>query len=100
MGEVTVLPDAVRAAMSEFDDINGTLRDGLRRLDSEVEELLSSGWRGEAASFFRDHYQEMKNHAGYIVDDAAAISESVVAAIAEYERTDGNTAVSVSSHRV
>ena len=95
-----MLPDAVRAAMGEFGQINGTLRDGLRRLDSEVEELLSSGWRGEAACFFRDHYQEMKNHAGYIVDAAAAISESVVAAIAEYERTDGETSASVSSHRV
>lgn len=95
-----MLPDAVRAAMKEFDQVNGTLRDGLRRLNGEVEELLSSGWRGEAASFFRDHYLELKNHAGYIVDDAAAISESVVAAIAEYERTDGKTSATVSSHKV
>lgn len=95
-GEFYVDPEAVRGAVSELNDIHGSISAGLRSVSGEIDGLLSSGWSGAAADFFRDHYDEFTRHAQHIVEDAEAIAGLVSEAVRDSGSTDEKSAVTIS----
>jgi WXG100 family type VII secretion target len=84
--------DAVSAAVGEFRSIANELRDGLRQVVTAADEVVDASWRGEAASAFRVEWDEFRESAQSIVEDADAIADLVAYSVKAYVAEDDSSA--------
>ncbi|MDV3215713.1 WXG100 family type VII secretion target [Mycobacterium avium] len=84
--------DPVMAAVGEFRSIADELRDGLRQLVSEANEVVDGSWRGEAASAFNREWDEFHDAAKAIVADADTIADLVAHSVNLYVSEDETSA--------
>jgi WXG100 family type VII secretion target len=75
-GELHIESDAVLAAADEFRSIADTVREGLQQLVSSANDVVDGSWRREAASAFNREWDEFRDAAKAIVEDADTIGRS------------------------
>ncbi|WP_299575266.1 WXG100 family type VII secretion target [uncultured Williamsia sp.] len=79
MSELAVTPAEVTSASNGIRSAADTLDDRVRALTSRVEELLGSGWKGQAADAFRRDWEQWLHGAKDVVgglDSMAALLAS------------------------
>ncbi|MEU4416472.1 WXG100 family type VII secretion target [Nocardia salmonicida] len=90
--ELLVDSAAIKAAAGSLTGINDSLDAGLRSVVSDIEQLLSGGWRGQAADSFRTLYQEGRAKFEQLMTDASSIMEAVPVAVDTFTDSDNSHA--------
>lgn len=93
--EVVVTDLAVASA--RLADARQRLQDGLSAVDLSVDQLMGSGWKGGAASAYRNEWDKWHSGAGQIIRGLQSMSESLKAAGDQYASSDQQGAEAVGS---
>ncbi|BBZ58455.1 WXG100 family type VII secretion target [Mycolicibacterium phocaicum] len=73
------------------------LQDGLSHVDLSVSQLLTSDWKGDAASAFRKVWDQWHNGAGQVVQGLQAMSSLLSVAGQQYGNADAQGGAAISS---
>lgn len=90
--ELRVHTDTLGSASDQLQSIADELRDGLRRLVSQAERVIEGTWRGEAATAFSKEWDEFREAAESIVEDADVIAGLVSLSVTHYVNDDDTSA--------
>lgn len=86
--DITVVPDEVRAVGQFVADIARNLRSGLDSASSEVEAVLSDGWRGDASDEFSGGWTELRDGGIKILQALEGMAAELGVQAGTYETTD------------
>ncbi|MET8797683.1 WXG100 family type VII secretion target [Nocardia sp. NPDC004568] len=90
-GDVTVVPEEVRAVGQFVADIARNLRAGLDSASTEVDSLLADGWRGDASDEFSGGWTELRDGGMKILQALDGMAEELGVQSDAYEGTDDST---------
>lgn len=76
-GSVEVITSELHVAADRLRASAQRLQDGLSSVDLETSNLLSSGWKGEAASAFGKYWDQWHNGAGQVVRALQTMSDAL-----------------------
>lgn len=85
------------SASSSLSHAAQELQDGLSHVDLSVSQLLTSDWKGDAASAFRKVWDQWHNGAGQVVQGLQAMSSLLSVAGKQYGNTDEQGGAAISS---
>ncbi|MGE2837129.1 WXG100 family type VII secretion target [Mycobacterium sp. SMC-4] len=85
---VEVVVSELHAAAARLRDAGQRLQDGLSSVDLETQQLLGSGWKGDAASAYATAWDQWHGGAGQVVRGLQTMSELLTIAGKEYAKTD------------
>ncbi|MGA6205487.1 WXG100 family type VII secretion target [Nocardia testacea] len=91
-GDVTVVPEQVRAVGQFVADIARNLRSGLDSAGTDVDALLADGWRGDAANEFSGGWTELRDGGIKILQALDGMAAELGVQAGSYETTDDATA--------
>lgn len=86
--ELRVQTDTLGSASDQLQSIADELRDGLRRLVSHADRVVDGTWRGDAASVFANEWNEFRETAESVVEDADVIAGLVSLSATHYVNDD------------
>lgn len=90
-------PGVLHASHHELESIAEELRAGLRRLESAVEGVVGSSWRGKASEAFDEYWRSVRDPAQRVVEDAYVIAELVGDSATQYVGQESANARAVGS---
>ena len=76
-GSVEVVTSELHVAAGRLRASAQRLQDGLSSVDLETSNLLSSGWKGEAATAFGKYWDQWHNGAGQVVRALQTMSDAL-----------------------
>ncbi|GGL46705.1 WXG100 family type VII secretion target [Nocardia jinanensis] len=87
-GDVTVVPEEVRAVGQFVADIARNLRSGLDSASTDVDALLADGWRGDAANEFSGGWTELRDGGVKILQALDGMAAELGVQAGSYQATD------------
>ncbi|QBS43805.1 WXG100 family type VII secretion target [Nocardia sp. CS682] len=96
-GELSVVPDEVRAIGRYIYSLAQTFRSALDSAVREVDELTSSGWSGTAATAFAEGWRESRDGGGKIIDALTVMADKLGVSAESYQAQDIAAASRMSS---
>ncbi|MGV0807521.1 WXG100 family type VII secretion target [Mycolicibacterium setense] len=94
---VEVAVSDLHLAAARMQDAGQRLQDGLSSVDLETQQLLGSGWKGDAAPAFGKVWEQWHNGAGQVVRGLQTMSQLLTVAGKEYAKTDEQAGGSISA---
>lgn len=94
---VEVAVSDLQLAAARLQDAGQRLQDGLSSVDLETQQLLGSGWKGDASSAFGKIWEQWHNGAGQVVRGLQTMSQLLTVAGKEYAKTDEESGGSISA---
>jgi WXG100 family type VII secretion target len=88
---ITVVPEEVRAVGRFIADIARNLRSGLDSASTDVDALLTDGWRGDAANEFNGGWTELRDGGTKILQALDGMAAELGVQAGSYETTDDAT---------
>lgn len=79
---------ALPAAKAEVDRTHGSLQGALGDVTASVTSLIGSGWRGDAATAFREGFDTWHEGAEQVLKALATMSDLITVTEKEYSVTD------------
>ena len=95
--ELSVVPDEVQAIGQYVYNIADTMHQALATAAREVEQLLASGWIGDAADEFSTGWTETRDGGTQLMQDLTSLAEKLGITAANYKSTDTAAADRISS---
>jgi WXG100 family type VII secretion target len=89
--------DTLMSASDQLRSIADDLRDGLSRLMSDADDVVEGSWAGEAATAFAREWDEFRDAAQAIVEDADVIADLVALSMKHYVGRDADGAAMLRS---
>lgn len=87
-GDITVVPEEVRAVGQFIADIARNLRSGLDSASTDVDALLADGWRGDASDEFSGGWTELRDGGIKILQALDGMAAELGVQADSYETTD------------
>ncbi|MEU4314364.1 WXG100 family type VII secretion target [Nocardia sp. NPDC024068] len=91
-GDVTVVPEEVRAVGQFVADIARNLRSGLDSASTDVDALLADGWRGDASDEFSGGWTELRDGGIKILQALDGMAAELGVQAGSYVTTDDGIA--------
>jgi ESAT-6 family protein len=91
-----VTTSELNAAQVYVSGLVGEIRSGLTSLASEVEELLSGGWQGTAATAFAAGWQDWRAGSNEVLDALNRMAQLLALTARTYDGTDTVSSISFS----
>ncbi|MGW4071660.1 WXG100 family type VII secretion target [Nocardia grenadensis] len=85
---ITVVPEEVRAVGQFVADIARNLRSGLDSASTDVDALLTDGWRGDAAGEFAGGWTELRDGGIKILQALDGMAAELGVQAGSYQATD------------
>jgi WXG100 family type VII secretion target len=96
-GSVEVVVSELNLAATRLEAAGQRLQDGLSAVDLETQQLLGSGWKGDAASAFGKAWEQWHGGAGQVVRGLQTMAQLLTVAGKEYAKTDQQSAGAIGS---
>ncbi|WP_082022986.1 WXG100 family type VII secretion target [Mycolicibacterium setense] len=96
-GSVEVVVSELNLAATRLEAAGQRLQDGLSSVDLETQQLLGSGWKGDAASAFGKAWEQWNGGAGQVVRGLQTMAQLLTVAGKEYAKTDQQSAGAIGS---
>ncbi len=91
-GDLLIDGAAIAAATNSLTGINQSLQAGLGTVVTDIEQLLQSGWIGEAADSFRTLYEEGRATFEQLMTEATTITSAIPTVVDTLTESDGSNA--------